>query len=285
MATVTVATLKSTFWQFMGELYRGTATGGSTTTLIDTGLIGYTSATWPAKIVGQQLRITGGSASGDLRMVGKFDPSDGVIYPNRNPSAAIANTDTYELWGTAINGGTPLTDLFNATMRDLKPVTDTQITIVSYQRMYDVSAVVQSKRDIRGVYLRLLDNANLEPYRINDLAPGLGWWAHDRGGAGTESVTLELMTGLILQPSNQQLWLRGETTFPALVDDTSTVDADYRDWLAWEAILELAHTKQAMGNYDKSRWDGLETRAIRELNSHRARWLLGHEPVPISVWP
>lgn len=285
MATVTLLSLKSTFFEFLGELYQGSVTAGSSLSVADSALAGYTSEVWPAKIVGQQIRITSGGSSGDLRMIGKFAALTGNMYPNRAfSSSGPTALDTYELWGATINGGTPLTTLFNTAMRDLRPITDTQITIVTSQRMYDVSTLVQSRRDIHGVYVRLLDAANVEPYRLRELAPGMEWWAYDRGGNSTESVTLELANSLTLNTATTQLWLRGETTFTALVDDTSTVDADFRDWLAWEAIMELTRRKEALGTYDKPRWSALKARAIEELQSHRARWLAGHEPVRIATW-
>ncbi|HXJ32362.1 MAG TPA: hypothetical protein VNG35_17120 [Gemmatimonadales bacterium] len=283
MATVTLAQLKSTLFDYIGELYTGTATGGSVSTLADSGLIGYTSETWPAKLEGQQLRMTSGLASGDVRQVGKVDRSDGVLYPNRNFSAAVAAADTYELWGSAINGGAPLTTLFNMVIRGMQPITDTQVTIVTNQREYDISTLVSSRRDIKGVYVRLLDASGVVPYIIRDLVPGLEWWAYDRGGAGTLSTTLEV-TPMALATSTQQLWLRAETAFPAFTTDTSTVDANYRDWLAVEAVLELTRRKQSTANYDKARWDALQLRCIQDLSSERNRWL-PREPVVLATWP
>ncbi len=284
MATVTLAQLKSTFYDYLGELFTGAATGGSVSTLTDTSLIGYTSETWPAKLEGQQLRITSGLASGDLRQAGKVDRSEGTVYPNRNFSAAVASTDTYELWGPVINGGAPLTTLFNAVLRDKQPITDTQVTIVTNERMYDVSAIVSSRRDIKGVYIRLLDASGVAPYSIRDLVPGLEWWAYDRGGGSSLSTVLEVTHPLALATSTQQLWVRAETRFAALTSDTSTVDANYQDWLAMEAVLELTRRKQSTANYDKARWDALQLRVLQDLQSERSRWL-PREPVTIATWP
>ena len=134
MATVTLATLKTTLFDLLGELYQGAATAGSVSQLTDATLVGYTSETWPTKLEGQQLRLTSGAASGDLRQVGSVDRSDGILRPNRNFSAAVAAADTYELWGSAINGGAPLTALFNGVTRTLQPITDTQVTVVTSQQ-------------------------------------------------------------------------------------------------------------------------------------------------------
>lgn len=275
--------IKSTFYDFQGELYQGAATGGATTSLTDSGLIGYTSEMWPTRIVGQQFRVTGGSASGDLRMAGRFDPSDGIIYPNRSFSAAVASTDTYELWGNAINGGSPLTNLFNMVLRGLRPVTETQMTIVTNQNVYDLTTVVQSRRDIRAIEVRNLDPANLAPYRVNVLTPGLEWTAYDRGGAGTTSVVLELTTPITRDDTTVSLWIRGDTGFAALSTDTSTVDAVYRDWIAWEGVLELCQRKLSVSTADSRRWKQLLDRAAFEVSSWRARWI-PREPVPIATF-
>jgi len=89
---------------------------------------------------------------------------------------------------------------------------------------------------------------------------------------------------MALATSTQQLWLRAETAFPAFTTDTSTVDANYRDWLAVEAVLELTRRKQSTANYDKARWDALQLRCIQDLSSERNRWL-PREPVVLATWP
>lgn len=285
-STVTLQVLKTTLWELIGELYQSVVTTGGTVSIGDNSLIGYTSETWPAKVVGSQIYVTSGTCKGNLRMAGRFSQATGLIYPNYSfSSSGPAINDFYELWGSAINGGSPLTNLFNAVVRDLRPVTDTQITIVTNQAMYDVSTLVQSRRDIHQVYIRELDPAGIVPYRVHNLAPGLDWYAYDRGGGSTESVTLELTNPLTLNTTTTQLWLRGETLFTPFATDASTVEADYQDWLAWEAILELSRRKLSLGTMDVARWTALEARAIEELTSDRTRWLAGHEPIPISTWP
>ncbi len=243
----------------------------------------YTSETWPTKLEGQQIRITSGLAIGDLRQVGKVDRSDGSLYPNRSFSAAIAAGDTYELWGTAINGGAPLLSMLNKVARDVQPITDTQVTIVTNQVQYDISSLVSSRRQIKAVTVRLLDAAGIEPYRVRTLSPGTEWWAYDRGGAGGLSTTLEIVQTLTNNPT-EQLWVRAETRFATFITDNDVVNVNYRDWLVAEAVLELSRRKQSTANYDKARWDSLQTRAIQDLDSERAAWL-PREPVQIATWP
>ena len=286
MATSTLLVLKSTFFGHCGELFTGTATGGSTATLADTSLVGYASETWPTKFEGQQLRVTSGSASGDLRLITRLDRSEGGLYPNRVFSAAIASTDTYEVWGSAIQGGVVLTNLFNDVIRHLRPITDTQITIVTSQNIYDLTTTVQTRRDIEGLYVRHLDTANLAPYRIQQLRRGVDWEAYDRGGAGTTAVSLDLFRSLTLNTALNELWLRHRTTFTAFSTsvDTGTVDAVYRDWLAWAAVHELCRRKAAGAAVDKGRWKELQQRAQSELAYWRGRFL-PREPIKIATFP
>jgi hypothetical protein len=283
-STITLLTLKSDFYRFQNEQFSSTATGGSTAKVTDSTLVGYQSETWPTKLENVQVRVTSGSASGNLRMSTRADRSEGDLYPNRAFSAALANGDTYELWGTSINGGKPLTDLFNDVIRPTRVMTETQVTIVTNQVIYDLTSILQTARDINSVRLHLVDPTGQAPYRVKDLTPGLDWTAYDSGGAGTSSVTLELSAPLTQDDTILTLWIRAETVFTPFADDTSTVDAAYRDWLTWEAILEHCQRKLTTTVGDSSRWTKLRDRAISELASYRARWM-PREPTQIHTFP
>lgn len=284
VSTVTLLTLKSDFYRFQNEQFSGTATGGSTAKLTDSTLVGYQSETWPTKLENVQVRMTSGSASGDLRMVTRADRSEGDLYANRALSFAVANGDTYELWGTSINGGKPLTDLFNDVMRPTRVMTETEVTIVTSQVIYDLTSIVQTARDIDAVRLHLIDPTGLAPYRVRDLTPGQDWNAYDSGGAGTNSVTLELSAPLTNNDSILTMWIRAETGFSELGSDSGTVDAAYRDWLVWEAVLEHCQRKLTTTIGDSSRWTKLRDRAISELASYRARWM-PREPTQVHTFP
>lgn len=294
MATTSLLQIKSTVYGFLGELWQGVATGGASgaggLSLIDTSLIGYTSETWPTKLEGVQVRVTSGATTGDLRMVGRVDRSEGTLIPNRNFTAAVANTDTYELWGTTIQGGAVLSTLINDVLRGLRPVTDTQVTVVTNQSQYDVTTVVQTKREIHSVYLRLLDPSGAVPYTIYELRRGLEWDAYDRGGGGTTSVFLNLFQSRTLAAAAEQLWIRAETGFTPFSTsvDTGTVDAVYRDWIALETVLALAGRRLAQGTSDKARWLGLRDWVLDsrggDLLGERARWC-PREPVMLATFP
>lgn len=289
MTTVTLLQLKSDFFNYIGERWTGTtgpAAGGDTHKLTDTTLIGYQSETWPTKFEGQQLRITGGIASGDLRIITRADRSNGDLYVNRAFSGTLsAGGDAYEIWGTSINGASPgpLTSIFQDIFRAIRPVTDTQLTIVTRQLMYDVTTTVQTKRDIRDVYVRYLDPASLEPYRIVPV----GWTAHDRVTAGNPqlpTVMLELDSSLTLDTAVNELWIRAATSFNSTtVVDTTTVDAVYRDWLVWEAVREFCQRKSDQGGAEAARWGRLLKRASTEVETLRDRFI-PREPINIDPW-
>lgn len=288
MATVTLLQAKSLFWRNQGQHWSGTATGGSTSTLICSSLINLYSSNYPFKSDGKQVRITSGSAIGDLRQVARAEPDTGTLRPQRDFSAAVASTNTFELWGDAIDGGQPLTDLFNDVLRPLKPITDTQVTIVTSQRVYDITTNVQAHTDVLGLYVRELDPQSLEPYRVRTLRQGLDWTVVDRGGAGTTSVTLTLATPLTLDATVRQLWLRHRTGFTAFSSDASTFDAVYLDWVAAEATAYHAAQQKMAHPADKARWDALldfcyDSRGL-DLLAFRRRWM-PREPVLISTFP
>ncbi len=263
-----------------------TVTGaGTVSTLVDTELSASTD-TWPTKIVGQQIRVL--NASADLRLVAKFDPTSGIMTTNRDCVGTNGAATNYELWGTAIHGGQALTRLFNDVLRAMKPVTDSQLTEVTGQNHYVLSSQsvnVRTRRDIREVYVRLLDPSNLAPYTIRTLLPGLEWTAHERGGGSdTTTVTIELKHSRTLNTAVETLWVRHATEFTpfSLSLDTGTIDNLYQDWLVWEAILELCRRKTSTTSGDQSRWTTLRSRALEEVSTLRQRHI-PREPVQIGL--
>lgn len=279
MATTTLLVLKSDFMRHMGLHWAGTATGGSASTLIDSTLIGLSSEVWPTTLEGAQIRVTSGSAAGDLRVVARVSREDGTLFPNRNFSAAVASTNTYELWGNSIYGGASLTDLFNDQLRRLRPVIETQITIVTNKTQYDVTTLVQTATDIERVYLRVLDPASLAPYYLKNIQ----WSARDLGGGGTTSVILTIPPQTLNTAVNE-LWLRGRTAFTAFSTtvDTGTIDAVYRDWIVWEAIYAFAQRMADSQTGNKNEWTARLNRAKRELATLRKRFV-PHGPTLIRA--
>lgn len=189
MATVTLLQAKSAFWGFQGLLWAGTATGGSATKITDSAFRNLTGDMWPFPIRGRQVRITSGSASGDLRILVDSDPTEGDLFPNADFSAAVASTNTYEIWGNSIHGGSTLTDLFNTVLRKLRPITQTRLDVERFQGVYSFTASVDTPRDIIEVYERRMNydvGGNYTPVPV-------AWWRPFRlAGAGTPTVHLHL---------------------------------------------------------------------------------------------
>lgn len=279
MATSTVLVLKSQFFAFQGQHYDGAATGGSTGKITDSTFINLWSETYPFVSEGKQVRITSGSASGDLRQIVKVAGDEGDLYPNRAFSAAIANADGYELWGAGISGGLPLTRLFNDTLRELAPVSQTQKTIVTGQTIYDITTIVRDPRDVYEVYIRNLDTSGLRPY---DPIPVSWWDTRWQGGGGTTSVILEIRPSLTLNTATTELWIEHTAQFTAFTADTETVDAVYRVWLPWECIRTYAQRKMMANTSDKGRWKETLDEATRQLIPLRNRFM---PRSPVRVMP
>lgn len=357
MATVTLATLKGDFFRHLGQRWSSTATGGSTTKLTDSAIKNLLGETWPDGYTGKQLRLTSGSASGDLRLVVEEDRTEGDLFPNADFSAAVANADTYEVWGAAIHGGQQLTDLFNDVLRRLKLPVFTRLTITDYQDIYDVSAMVNSSDEIVRLWQRHLNyNAagDYRPYQWD------GWEAWRSAGASTPLVHLRLprpITGAVTTQLNGSLtsnattvtvdatadlgsadvafsssgrividselidytgttattftgctrgaggstaaahsdnanvdpagavtyWVEHKASVAALSTDASTVDAVYRDHLAWETVLEFCVDRMANGPQgDVARWARLGQRAVAQLGHWRAQY---EQMEPIRIRP
>ena len=280
MATVTLLTLKSDFWRHQNLHWSGTATGGGTDYLTDTALINLPSETFPTPLMGHQMRVTAGAASGDLRQVVKVGETLGRLYVNTALTGTPVSGDAYEMWGNAIHGGTLLTNLFNDTLRRLHPITQTEVTIVTNQAIYDIGSVVSAPEDVIAVYLRRYDaGTDVTPYRPERI------WAKPylTAGAGTASVVnLELANKYTVDTDVRKLFVEHWGTFAAFSSDTSTVDAIYRDWIAWETVLRFARRMAASNRVDKDAWAYRAAEAARECKALRAR----HRPrKPIFIPP
>jgi hypothetical protein len=273
MATVTLLQLKSDFFRYMNQQWSSTATGGNANSIADNTITNNVSELWPYPFQDAQVRVTSGTASGDLRQVSRLDEIHGSIYVSRPfTSTGVTNGDTYELWGNGIHGGQRLTDLFNDTMLRLRPPTQDQITIVTNQRIYDITSFVQYVDDVIEVWLRLIDPANLIPYTPIKMQ----WWdVYPLGGAsasGSSQVILEIRPALTNQ-TTVQMWLEHYQTMPVFSSDSSTIDAIYRPWLVWEAVLTFCERMMENVSTDRKVWEVRRQRAISNLRTLRQRYI------------
>ena len=300
------------------------------------------------------MRITSGSAIGDLRICTRVDPDAGQLIPNREFSAAIANTDTYEVWGASINGAAPLTNLVNDVLRGLTPITFTRLLVERLQRQYAVTASINRPEDVLAVWERTFNRDVGGDYDAKRVA----WLRPKRGDGGvTPTVTIEIEQPLVFPttllngsvtdsiatltvdgtadvpspevdfPSSGRLVVESElidytgttattftgctrgvgnsvaathadnirvdqangvyyytehyTTFTAFTSDTvGTIDAIYRDWVAWEVALRHSRAMLATG-VDAARWRGFREWAAENVLSERGKWQDQRGPIPI----
>lgn len=272
MATVTLLQLKSDFWRHQNQHWQGTATGGSTTRLTDTTLTDFVSETFPTQTQLKQIRMTSGASSGDLRQVANIDMIRGDVMPSRPFSNAVANGDTYELWGQGLYGGQTLTNFFNDTLRRLRPITFDQLTIVTSQRIYDITSLVVFKDDVKEVWVRLIDPANLIPYTPIPVQRWNCFEYKNADPAGNSQVVIEIIPALT-NTTVVQLWLEHQTSFTPFTADTDTQDSIYRDWIAWEAVLTYARRQRENVSTDRKLWDARVERALTELKTLRQRFI------------
>ena len=265
MATKTLLEIKTLFWRYMGQLWTGTATSGSASTLVDPNLVDLGSEEFPTPLEGKQLRIT--SIITDLRRIAKVDHATGTLYPNAVFSSALT-TNTYEVWGSSINGGDALTRLFNDVLQVARPLAQTELTIVTGQHIYDATALVSDPADIVEVYTRAIDSASLVPYTP---VPVFWWQVLSYINTEAYGVALEIYPAQTLSTTTA-LFVEHYKKLADFTTDTSTVDATYAEWLAWEAVLRHALDK-GLGSADKGRWADLAGRAGANVREYRRRFM------------
>ena len=268
MATNTLLQLKSRFYRFLGSYRSLTATGGSTSKFTVASLADLEAD----KYKGWQLRVLTGDSAGDLRVLGAGPNAAGDLEPKRAFTAAVASTDTAELWGNSIDGGDELTALFNDVLSLARPYVPTELTIVTGQRIYDITSHVRDSMDVRRVFLRNIDSNDLQPYYDTVLS---GWRCFEFLNASTAAreIKIDLGQTFTLDEDDHTLWIRHYKTLPAFTTDTSTVEAEYADWLAWEAVLRHAVDQMTQTKADKGNWERLAQRAMGQVTETRSQFM------------
>lgn len=265
-----VLSLKSRFFKFLGTYRALVATGGSTSkftvaSLADAAQNAY--AEW-------QLRVFTGASIGDLRVLGAGPNSLGELEPKRVfSSTGPVSADTAELWGNSIDGGTDLTALFDDVLTVARPYVPTMLTIVTDQSIYDITAYVRDEADARRVTIRTLDPANITSYQDHSILHPRAVVAIN-ASTGAREVKLDIGCTLTAQtPAVQELYLWSYKTLTAFVTDASTVEAEYADWLAWEAVLRHAVDLSTQTTADKAKWERLTIRASNQVQEARRQFM------------
>lgn len=269
MATNTLLQLKSRFYRFLGTYRSLTATGGSTSKFTVASLADLEAD----KYKGWQLRVLTGDSAGDLRVLGAGPNAAGDLEPKRAFTAAVASTDTAELWGNSIDGGDELTALFNDVLSLARPYVPTELTIVTGQRIYDITSHVRDPMDVRRVSVRDLDSTGVVPYTERFL---VGWRVYSQLDATTSAREVQIDLGQTFTartPATQELYIHSYKTLPAFTTDASTVEAEYADWLAWEAVLRHAVDQMTQTKSDKGNWERLAQRAMGQVTEARSQFM------------
>ncbi len=271
MATQTLLQLKGKFYRALGTYRALTATGGSTSKFTVASL----ADVEPNKYAGWQLYVLTGASLGDLRVLGAGPNALGELEPKRIfSSTGPASTHTAELWGNSIDGGTDLTALFNDVLSVARPYVPTQLTIVANQQIYDITSYVRDEDDVRRVFIRDVDASSVEPYHDRELSH---WKAfvhrpNPETPFSTIEIKLDIGTTLAAVAANT-LWMRHYKTLTAFATDASTVEAEYADWLAWEAVLRHAVDQMTQSKADKANWERLAGRASGQVQEARRLYM------------
>ena len=262
-----LSVLKGKFYRALGTYRALTATDGGTAKFTMVSL----ADVEPNTYAGWQLRILTGASLGDLRVLGAGPNSLGELEPKRifsstGPTAA----DTAELWGNSIDGGDELTALFNDVLSVARPYVPTKLAIVTGQSIYDITAYARDPKDVHRVSIRDLDNLSGLHDRDHFIT---GWGAFSGVNASTGAREIKLDLGRTLTaatPATQELYIHSYKTLAPFTTDASTVEAEYADWLAWEAVLRHAVDQMASSQADKTMWTQLSLRAKAQVDT--ARW-------------
>ncbi len=180
---------------YCGDMIASTAlTGSSSAQIVDTTLKYIDSAFVDSEVV-----VTSGSAIGDIRIVTGWTQSSGILIPDRGFSAAIVNTDTFEIHrrlpatrkNEAINQA-----LYDSKWRWAREIEDETVAMVANQYTYSLASLTVPVDPIR-----LLDRVEYDPGGSDTGHP---WTKIDknkytvRNNSGT--LTLQLL-GAVYHPT------------------------------------------------------------------------------------
>ena len=89
----TLTDLRQAVGRNLGKMTTGTATGGSTSTTVDTSLFGGDD-----EYIGSYIHFTRGNKIGTTHRISDYTSSSQTLTHKTTTSGAIVSTDTYELW-------------------------------------------------------------------------------------------------------------------------------------------------------------------------------------------
>lgn len=260
-----MTTLFDIAWQVaheLGDTVSGSATGGSTTTLVDSNVL----KNWPDVYFDRSgvfvLETTDNAApEGEFASVRNYTPATRTIQFVETLTAAIASGDEYMIGPPRY----PLHDILSAINRTLRelgplPLTDTSLTTVTSQTEYTIPATV---RDIKEVWLQTINNDadDNEWQKMHD-------WRIERAAVGSTD-TLILGTE---PPSNYTLKLvyTGEHGYVKDSDDVIANILDPRIVVSGTVKNLIRNRLRSSQDNDPMLKDQYQD-ALQEFEEHRNR--------------
>jgi len=219
MATLADATLALA--RVLGQVYEGTATGGSASTLEDTALV----AKAP-ELAGGTLWLLSGALAGKCLVISKHTADD-LQFDQQE--SAVAEGDRYAAFAGDKFTKQALVAAVNAAICDVGLYTDTDqsLTTVADQEEYTLPAGVSNV-----VQVDIGLNTS-EPY---------GWYEHRRCIETNDGKLIFLMNAPAVTGYPIRLWYN--KAFASLVDDTDTLDDRLNlQRLAYEAAVQAWRTR------------------------------------------
>lgn len=250
---------------YCGDMFTSTATGGSTSTLIDT------THTEPDDVFNYaEIVILDGTAAGDYRTVSSWVNSTSIYTPDRNfTSTGPAAADTYELhrvFSATQKNAAISQAILDAKWHWARRNEDESITMVSGTYTYSLAAVTPAIDRYKGID-RLLYNtgATLTGYPYEEIDKDF-WRVRDDNG------TLTLQFLIDVPNPGRVLRLEYRIRPSVLTDDTTALDPDieeFSEWICARATALLWRDKSLRSSEVQARDEALQKSALFQQQAER----------------
>lgn len=213
--------------RFDGRYFTLTATGGSTSTVVDTTRQDSGGST--SEYVGGWLLPTSGNGAGLTKAIASWAPTTGTwtqagtVWPG-----VIAAADEVELH--MLLDPRDWNDIINRGLRRCTKVRLDQLTLVSQQLQYALTSqtTLESPKHVQRILMRDGDTSNRYTWR--ELEPSRYWISDD-----DDALTLNLRSAIEPQ-SNLAMWIEYVGAYDSLSTDATTTTCPL-DWAVSAAIM------------------------------------------------
>ena len=229
MSNTRKAIRQESAFRFDGRALVSTATGGTTSTVIDTARLQDSGSTSTNEYVGGWVLPTSGNGAGVTKPITTYAPSTGTITQGGTVWAGvIANGDEYELhelldprdWNNCIDRG----------LRRCTKLRKDALTLVASQLQYALSSqtTLESPKHVERITLR--HGATANQYTWEELSPA-SWWIED----DDDVLTLVLRSAITPQ-ADLAMYIEYVGAYDALATDATTTTCPL-DWACAAAIM------------------------------------------------